>query len=262
MNYQKIYDQLIANKQQNPISKKDGYCEQHHIIPKSLGGTNNKDNLVNLTAKEHYIAHLLLRKIMFLQFGKNSDQYKAMTYALWQMSNRDNLKQHITSKQYELLREDFSKIQSLKFSGENNPRYNKEVTQHTRALISKANKGKIPWIKGKKHTNKSKALMKKNHADISGNKNPMFGKKHTQQSCELMKEHAYDRSGNKNPMFGTSPLNFMSVDEIKKWRNNIRESQLGRVWVHKYENNKLITTRIKKEQLEEYLKNGYIKGRH
>ena len=235
MNYQKIYDQLIAKRQQNPISKKNGYCERHHIIPKSLGGTNNKDNLVNLTAREHFIAHLLLRKIMFLQFGKNSDQYKAMTYALWQMSNRDNLKQHITSKQYELLREDFSKIQSLKFSGENNPRYNKEVTQYTRTLISKTNKGKIPWIKGKKHTNKSKALMKKNHADISGNKNPMFG---------------------------TSPLNFMSVDEIKKWRNNVRESQLGRVWVHKYENNKLITTRIKKEQREEYLKNGYIKGRN
>lgn len=37
-----------------------GYKERHHIIPRSLGGSNDVRNLVELTAKEHYIAHLLL----------------------------------------------------------------------------------------------------------------------------------------------------------------------------------------------------------
>ena len=37
-----------------------GYKETHHIIPKSLGGDNSDSNLVHLTAKEHYIVHLLL----------------------------------------------------------------------------------------------------------------------------------------------------------------------------------------------------------
>lgn len=194
-------------------------------------------------------------------FGKNSNEYKAMTYALWQMSNRDNLKQHITSKQYQLLREDFSNIQHERFLGENNPRYNKEVSQKTRNLISIANKGRKTWMKGKKHTPKTKELMKRNHPNVLGNKNPMFGKKHSVKSRILMKAHAWDRNGNKNPMYGSSPLNFMSEDKIKEWHNNVRNAQLGRVWIHKYKNNKLITLRIKKEQLEEYLENGYIKGR-
>ena len=63
MNYQKIYDQLIQNRKNNRLSKKDCYCEEHHIIPLSEGGPDTKDNKVNLSAREHYIAHLLLAKI-------------------------------------------------------------------------------------------------------------------------------------------------------------------------------------------------------
>lgn len=40
-----------------------GYTETHHIIPKSLGGSNNSLNLVKLTSREHYICHLLLTKM-------------------------------------------------------------------------------------------------------------------------------------------------------------------------------------------------------
>ena len=40
------------------------YTESHHIIPKSLGGSNNPDNLINLTAKEHYICHRLLPRML------------------------------------------------------------------------------------------------------------------------------------------------------------------------------------------------------
>ena len=40
-----------------------GYTERHHIIPRSFGGSNSKENIVRLTAREHFIAHLLLTKI-------------------------------------------------------------------------------------------------------------------------------------------------------------------------------------------------------
>lgn len=40
-----------------------GYIEKHHVIPRVEGGINNFDNLVELTAKEHYICHWLLTKI-------------------------------------------------------------------------------------------------------------------------------------------------------------------------------------------------------
>lgn len=83
MNYQRIYDQLIDRaKNELRIKSKDVYYEKHHIIPKCLGGTNDKDNLVLLTAKEHFIAHKLLCEI-YLTNSK-------LHYALWRMMNLQN----------------------------------------------------------------------------------------------------------------------------------------------------------------------------
>ena len=55
MNYKKHYDLLILKALNRPSLKK-GY-EVHHIKPKSMGGTDEKENLVKLTLREHYIAH-------------------------------------------------------------------------------------------------------------------------------------------------------------------------------------------------------------
>ncbi len=55
--YELWYNTLI-NKAKN--RQLDGYSEKHHIIPKSMGGSNDKTNLVKLTAREHYISQLLL----------------------------------------------------------------------------------------------------------------------------------------------------------------------------------------------------------
>jgi hypothetical protein len=65
MNYIKIYKKIIDSaKSQNRKKTKEGRIyENHHIIPKSVGGSNNKSNLVLLTPKEHYICHLLLKKL-------------------------------------------------------------------------------------------------------------------------------------------------------------------------------------------------------
>lgn len=41
----------------------EGYTEKHHIIPRCLGGSNEQINIAVLTAREHYIAHLLLTKM-------------------------------------------------------------------------------------------------------------------------------------------------------------------------------------------------------
>lgn len=66
MNYENIYNQLIEKAKSRNLKKLDKtnpnyiYLEEHHIIPKCLGGTNTSDNLVNLTYREHYFAHLLL----------------------------------------------------------------------------------------------------------------------------------------------------------------------------------------------------------
>lgn len=61
MNYKRIYYQLISRAKNR--AKPDCYCEKHHIILKSLGGGDNKSNIAVLTAREHFIAHWLLKKI-------------------------------------------------------------------------------------------------------------------------------------------------------------------------------------------------------
>ncbi|ATN93192.1 MobB-like homing endonuclease [Salmonella phage Melville] len=60
MNYQRIYDSLMERLFASPFI---GYTENHHIIPRCMGGSDDKDNLVALSAREHFIAHQLLYKI-------------------------------------------------------------------------------------------------------------------------------------------------------------------------------------------------------
>lgn len=55
--YSHAYFKIIDRAKSRSII---GYKETHHIVPRSLGGDNSSDNLVDLTAKEHYIVHLLL----------------------------------------------------------------------------------------------------------------------------------------------------------------------------------------------------------
>lgn len=62
MNYQKHYNRLINNAQNRSILQ-DVYSEKHHIVPKCMDGTNNKDNIVSLYPEEHFVAHQLLVKI-------------------------------------------------------------------------------------------------------------------------------------------------------------------------------------------------------
>ena len=62
MNYQRIYDSIIQRGILRGLNKKklEGYFEKHHIIPRCVGGQNEKSNYVLLTAKEHFICHMIL----------------------------------------------------------------------------------------------------------------------------------------------------------------------------------------------------------
>lgn len=88
----------------------DGYTEKHHIIPKTLGGKNNKLNIVSLTAREHFICHLLLTKML------DGKERQKMVYALHMLSNSKNAKQQTryipSSKLYEYERKMFSAVHS------------------------------------------------------------------------------------------------------------------------------------------------------
>jgi len=99
MNYEKIYNNLMKSRE-NRYKKEGEYYENHHIIPKCLGGSNDKDNIVSLTFREHYIAHLLLTKIHRSHSGIN--------YALLCMIRKQPTGERImTSKIYENIKRNY-----------------------------------------------------------------------------------------------------------------------------------------------------------
>lgn len=60
MDYLEHYNRLIDRAKSRSLF---GYKETHHIVPRCLGGSDDKSNLVDLTPEEHYVAHQLLIKI-------------------------------------------------------------------------------------------------------------------------------------------------------------------------------------------------------
>lgn len=62
MNYQSIYEQFIADRRSKAHAF-GTYTESHHVVPRSLGGDDAAENLIDLSPEDHFFAHLLLAKI-------------------------------------------------------------------------------------------------------------------------------------------------------------------------------------------------------
>ena len=203
--YYNYYYSLI-NKSRNRLLEE--YSEKHHIIPKSIGGNDSVENLVSLTAREHFIAHLLLTKITF---GENKSK---MINAVFCMINMNQTK--VNSRSYEKL-----KIEYSKHMRENNPVF----LEQTRKKIGNTLKeyyrnNKVPF-QGKKHTEESKKLISEKrkgmkftkehklklslahkgkkgfkHSDETKrilsekSKNVNLGRKHTEETKKLLSEKA------------------------------------------------------------------------
>lgn len=90
----------------------NGYHERHHIIPKSLGGDNYQSNIAMLTAREHFICHKLLTKMLV---GKHKQK---MCFALQQfMRTNQNHQRRILSRDYAWARRQISEAMSALHKG-------------------------------------------------------------------------------------------------------------------------------------------------
>jgi hypothetical protein len=125
MNYMKHYNALIAKAKDASLLKnpKEEYCEKHHILPVCLGGSNDSSNLINLTAKQHYIAHALLWKAQApgtAAAGKLAAAFRMMSVKGVGQADREK---KITSRLYEAAKKDFSKHMSVNQTGELNSQH-------------------------------------------------------------------------------------------------------------------------------------------
>jgi len=181
MNYQHQYNLLIKSAQLNLTT---GYADNHHIIPQSMGGSNDPTNLVLLSAKQHFVAHHLLYKI---------HRNREMTNAFFLMCNvkRGGARFKITSKQYEVLREEKRQCQKDIMTGQPSRAKGKKWSDESKTKLSASQmghhrgKGNVSSFKGKHHSDESK---KKLSEKQKGNKNHL-GILHSEETKKMMSEN-------------------------------------------------------------------------
>jgi hypothetical protein len=190
--YTKWYFNIIRNA--NPTTS---YVEKHHIIPRCIGGSDHRENIVSLTAREHFVCHLLLTK---MTTGKVK---QAMCWAVGKFAQvNKNQQRNFTSWEYQKIRENIS------FA-----RTGKKHSDESRKKMSEKAKGRTPWNKGKTGVQKHSAESNKKRSETlkgrirtedfcqkvsngkKGHKAGMTGKKHSEETLQKMRDSALKRYG-------------------------------------------------------------------
>jgi hypothetical protein len=170
MNYERIYNQIIERAKNRILV---GYKETHHIIPRCMGGTNEKDNLVDLTAREHFMCHLLLTRI--------HPTHKGLRLAIWNMCNtKKNYQSRYkpNGRLYEMIRTEYREH----IKGENHPSYGRknsdEVKQKMSEIAKERFKNNPGTFKGRTHSEETRKKLSDN----------MKGKAQSNHQKERVKE--------------------------------------------------------------------------
>ena len=192
MNYKRLYNDIVTNAQ---LQERNCYTETHHIVPRSLGGADTADNLVRLTAREHFIAHWLLSK--FTEGEDRGKMIKALSLMRADSKYQERYSTKITARVYENLREEHARIISEQNTGRIQPQHEKE--------------NQIRAMTGRKRPEFSKEWRENLSKSSSGENNSMYGKKHSVDTKKKMSEKAKGRK--------------QSAETIAKKANAIRGSK-------------------------------------
>lgn len=165
----------------------DGYAEVHHIVPRSLGGSDDADNLIRLTAQQHYVAHWILARalggsaarafFMMSNFGKYG-KVNSTTYAIARQEYAEQVSKQLkecpnvplfTDAHREKLRQ--AKL-GRKLTEETRRKVGeaqrgRKLSEETRKRISDAKKGKATRGCGWKHSEETKMKMKQTQAYLA-----------------------------------------------------------------------------------------------
>ena len=239
--YSKIYFAITSNAKQRIV---EGYTELHHIIPQSMGGNNDKENLVELTAKEHFICHWLLIKMT-----EGEDRSK-MLYALNGMKAENRYQQRyntkITARVYETYRIEHAENHSKRMKGR--PAKNKGIPMSDEQKQLLREKAKANHANGKVY---SKESQEKRIAKV-------LGQKRTDETKRLMSLASKGKP--KGPQSDEHRLAISlggkGIKKIKSHGVNVAKANIGNISINKDD----IEKKVKQDTLQSYLDQGWQLG--
>jgi len=177
----KLYYKIIAKYANN--SETDGIAfENHHIVPKCMGGSNDTSNIARIPSRVHFICHYLLTRMC--EEEQDKIKMKAAVGAFTMRSTGRNL----NSREYAVARKGVSEYMK-----------NRVVSQETRQKMSKyAIQRKLNPFKGKHHTERTKNILSESK---KGKNHPFYGKKRPEHSRRMkitMKGRKFSNEHKKN----------------------------------------------------------------
>ena len=268
----------FINERQTTIINEEEYTEKHHIIPKcylSESLWDDSENLIELRARDHYVAHELLWKA--LQDNKMTFAFMRMTH-----SKQNGFIHWISAIEYEELRKYFCKYIGEQLKGELNFNWEKEWTEAELESLSKAVKKTIysmskeersikygHW-KGVPCSNERKEYMR---ALYKGRKNSpesiekmrlakkgkLFTEEHKRHLSEAHKGKPSNRKGahlteeQKKHLSLINRGKKQSAETIEKRMKAMR----GLIWI----NNGVSNKRVHEYEITEWIKEGWSYGR-
>jgi len=174
--YTRWYFNIIKNSQHRNI---EGYIEKHHIIPRSLNGTDDKSNIARLTAREHFVCHLLLIKMV------TGHHQQLMKFAVGKFVQSSPGQDRIfTSWEYKKIRETISQA-----------RIGKKHSIESKIKMSNRARGRTPWNKGVTGIVHSEESNKKRSYTLTGRKRSV---EFCQKVSEGKKGHNAGMTGKKH----------------------------------------------------------------
>ncbi len=171
MNYDRIYSEFIADRLTKQPVKPD-YFEKHHILPRSLGGGNEKSNIVRLSIEDHIHAHILLAKIYGGSMWGAALMMTKKTIGRTRSVKRIPTKDEIRAAAF--ARKMFSK----NIRGESHPMFGKKMSDENKKIVSDTGKARaaagLMWSQQNKHliSGENSWLRKPENADAKAKAMP------------------------------------------------------------------------------------------
>jgi len=143
--FTKYYFELVEFRKTHPST--EAYQEKHHIIPKSIGGSNSKRNVVSLSSREHVFMHLLLTRMCCdpIHKSKMLNAFSKIISGTFKIPKSSKF----NSKLYGKLREKAAKSRSLRYSGAGNPFYGRQHTDESKRSMSLNNAARREDVRAK-----------------------------------------------------------------------------------------------------------------